>query len=127
MNSENLKIACELLSRATELFKAQRFDDGFRELEAALNLDPLYPPVISLLRDLYKQLPPEVQHRREDQALQNLKQIQDHMKNEVGKFHPSVMRFLYPNPFFVGLESGLYQRKIALMERIKNEKSSINC
>ncbi|MDN3504577.1 MAG: nicotinate phosphoribosyltransferase [Rhabdochlamydiaceae bacterium] len=56
-----------------------------------------------------------------------LKQIQDHMKREMEKFHPSVMRFLYPNPFFVGLESSLYETKIALMERIKNEKSSINC
>ncbi len=49
--------------------------------------------------------------------------IQKRAKEEIAAFHPSIMRLLYPNPYFVGLEQNLFESKLKMIEKISSENS----
>ncbi len=44
-----------------------------------------------------------------------LKEIRDKTLAELSQFHPATRRFLYPQPYFVGLEKSLYDLKLSLI------------
>lgn len=50
-----------------------------------------------------------------------LSQIRDLAISELDKFHPAIRRFLYPQPYFVGLEKSLYDLKHRLIEEVKRQ------
>lgn len=45
--------------------------------------------------------------------------IQKYAADQLATFHPSVRRFLYPQPYFVGLEQSLYEFKLNLIQSLK--------
>lgn len=47
--------------------------------------------------------------------LPSIYDIQKKTREEIAKFHPSIMRFLYPSPYFVGLEEGLFRSKLEMI------------
>lgn len=51
--------------------------------------------------------------------LPSLADIQKYSLAELEKFNPVIRRFLNPPPYFVGLEKTLYDRKLRLIEEIK--------
>jgi nicotinate phosphoribosyltransferase len=53
--------------------------------------------------------------------------IQKRAKEEIAAFHPSIMRLLYPNPYFVGLEQNLFESKLKMIEKICSENSFDHC
>ena len=53
--------------------------------------------------------------------LPSLLEIQAYAQEQIERFHPSITRFMYPNPYFVGLEKGLYDRKMIQIEKIQME------
>ena len=55
--------------------------------------------------------------------LPSLQQIQAKARQEINQFHPSIMRLLYPNPYFVGLEKNLFDFKAKMMEKISENSS----
>ena len=52
----------------------------------------------------------------------SLKQIQEKALLELSRFHPSMRRFLYPQPYFVGLEKSLYEKKLKLIRELKGSR-----
>jgi nicotinate phosphoribosyltransferase len=51
----------------------------------------------------------------------SLFEIQKKTQEELSKFHPTMRRFLYPQPYFVGLEKSLYEKKLHLIQTIKEK------
>lgn len=45
--------------------------------------------------------------------------IRKRTQEELSQFHPAMRRFLYPQPYFVGLEESLYARKLDLIRELK--------
>jgi len=45
--------------------------------------------------------------------------IRQRTLDELSRFHPAIRRFLYPQPYFTGLEKSLYNLKLKLIEEIK--------
>ena len=52
-----------------------------------------------------------------------LQQIRERTLQELGQFHPAIRRFLFPQPYFVGLEKSLYETKLRLIEDLKPKDS----
>lgn len=52
-------------------------------------------------------------------ALPSLDIIRKRTLDELGRFHPAIRRFLYPQPYFTGLEKSMYNLKVSLIEEIK--------
>jgi nicotinate phosphoribosyltransferase len=52
----------------------------------------------------------------------SLEEMKQRTCQELDKFHPSIRRFLYPQPYFTGFEQNLYQTKLALIKEIKERK-----
>ena len=50
-----------------------------------------------------------------------LAEIQEKTQAELSQFHPATRRFLYPQPYFVGLEKSLYETKLNLIRDLKNK------
>jgi nicotinate phosphoribosyltransferase len=50
-----------------------------------------------------------------------LAQIREEAKQELARFHPAMRRFLYPQPYFVGLEESVYETKLNLIRALKQE------
>lgn len=48
-----------------------------------------------------------------------LQEIRAHTLAELEHFAPAVRRFLYPEPYFVGLEKSVYNRKLELIESLR--------
>lgn len=48
----------------------------------------------------------------------SLFQIQQRVKEQLERFHPSIRRFLYPHPYFVGLDRSLYELKLNLIQTL---------
>ena len=53
-----------------------------------------------------------------------LKEIQEHCKAELSSFHKGVKRFVNPHAYVAGLESGLYDLKTELIEKIRRGGSA---
>lgn len=53
------------------------------------------------------------------QPLPNLQQIQQEVKNNLAKFHPTILRLLNPHRYPVGLESNLYKKKMEMILQFK--------
>ncbi len=49
----------------------------------------------------------------------SIQSIQAYAKAQLSQFHPATRRFLYPQPYFVGLEHSLYEMKLHLLRGIK--------
>ncbi len=49
----------------------------------------------------------------------SLKDIQKNTKENLSRFHPGIKRFLYPHQYIVGMEKTLYEKKIALIQEIR--------
>ena len=49
----------------------------------------------------------------------SLPEIQEKTQTELSQFHAATRRFLYPQPYFVGLEESLYETKLNLIRDIK--------
>ena len=50
----------------------------------------------------------------------SLHEIRAHTLEELEHFSPAVRRFLYPEPYFVGLEKSVYKRKLELIESLRS-------
>lgn len=48
-----------------------------------------------------------------------LAQIREKAQSELSRFHPATRRFLYPQPYFVGLENSLYETKLGILRELK--------
>jgi nicotinate phosphoribosyltransferase len=53
----------------------------------------------------------------------SLKEIREKTIVELSQFHPATRRFLYPQPYFVGLEKSLYELKLSLIHEIQTKVS----
>jgi len=97
------------------------YDIHYGPGERAIVIDPLDP-----LRVKY--MGQEVQHQdlllpifRKGKSVYlqpSLSQVQEKAKQDLDLFHPSVRRFLYPQPYFTGLEKKLYETKRKLIEEM---------
>ena len=88
------------------------------------SIDPLDP---TRLQTTY----PEMQHKdllvpimRDGKTIYKtppLSQIREKTLKELAEIHPAMRRFLYPQPYFVGLEKSLYETKLSLIREIKKK------
>lgn len=76
-----------------------------KSLEGIKNFKDLLIPIFRQGRALYKTPP--------------LKEIQEKAQNELRSFHPGIKRFFNPHQYIVGMEKGLYDFKIALIQSIR--------
>lgn len=53
----------------------------------------------------------------------SLKEIREKTFEELAMFHPGMRRFLYPQPYFVGLEKSLYEIKLKLIQELKQKRT----
>lgn len=95
------------------------------ELKGRLQfIDPLDPTRFQIANDdmRYRDLliPAYSQGKRIYQS-PTLKQIQKKAQDELAMLHPGMRRFLYPQPYFVGLEKSLYQKKLQLIADLKQK------
>lgn len=51
-----------------------------------------------------------------------LSQIREKTLFELSQFHPAMRRFLYPQPYFVGLEKSVYETRLSLIKELKGKK-----
>lgn len=51
----------------------------------------------------------------------SLQLMQEKAKKELKSFPPGVLRFLYPSPYFVGLEKKLFEKKLSLIEEYEKK------
>jgi nicotinate phosphoribosyltransferase len=51
-----------------------------------------------------------------------LKEVREKTLAELSQFHPATRRFLYPQPYYVGLEKSLYDLKLELIHEQQNKK-----
>lgn len=51
----------------------------------------------------------------------SLVEIREKTQLELSQFHPATRRFLYPQPYFVGLEKSLYETKLNLIRDLKKK------
>lgn len=51
----------------------------------------------------------------------SLQQIQNNTLRQLSQLHPAMRRFLYPQPYFVGLEQSLYDMKLGLIQGLKKK------
>ncbi len=85
-------------------------------------IDPLDPTNVRVVngalsfRDL---LIPVMRNGKRVYASPPLAQIRKSAQLELAQFHPAVRRFLYPQPYFVGLEERLYATKLNLISALK--------
>ncbi len=56
-------------------------------------------------------------------TLPSLHEIREKTIHELAQFHPATRRFLYPQPYFVGLEKSLYELKLRLIQEIQAKVS----
>jgi nicotinate phosphoribosyltransferase len=69
-------------------------------------------------RDL---LVPVMREGKRVYAAPSLDVIRARAQEELSQFHPATRRFLYPQPYFVGLEESLYTRKLDLIRELKTK------
>lgn len=95
------------LSQSKEIYAAIDPLDASRRQEVDIDVKykDLLIPMVAKGQVIYKTPP--------------LSQIRDRTYQELGKFDSSVLRFLYPNLYFVGLEETMYQKKLSLIKNIK--------
>lgn len=85
-------------------------------------IDPTNPvitkavPCNAKYRDL---LIPIFQHGKRVYQSPSLTAIQDKAFQQLREFPSEIQRFLYPEPYFVGLEHSIYERKKALIQAIR--------
>lgn len=85
-------------------------------------IDPLDPtatrmiPRSTAFKDL---LVPVIRAGKSVYQTPTLKQIREKTLMELSQLHPAMRRFLNPQAYFVGLEQGLYEKKLQLIREIK--------
>ena len=88
-------------------------------------IDPLDPTRWQTLSAgvKYKDLlVPVVRNGKRTYPLLPLEEIREKTLSELSQFHPATRRFLYPQPYFVGLEKSLYETKLHLIRELKGKK-----
>jgi nicotinate phosphoribosyltransferase len=56
-------------------------------------------------------------------TLPSLAEIRQKSRDDLANFHVGIKRFLYPHRYIVGMEQSLYDLKVGLIEKIRNESS----
>ncbi len=80
----------------------------WQTLPAEMKYKDLLVPIVRNGKRIYKSLP--------------LEEIREKTLSELSQFHPAMRRFLYPQPYFVGLEKSLYETKLHLIRESKGKK-----
>lgn len=78
----------------------------WQTLSAEMKYKDLLVPIVRKGKRVYPSLP--------------LNEIREKTLQELSLFPPSMRRFLYPQPYFVGLEKSLYETKLNLIRELKN-------
>lgn len=85
-----------------------------------LAIDPLDPTRMQQVRGEYSDLLiPVVRGGKSVYVSPSLLEIQEKALSDLALFHPATRRFLYPQPYFVGLEKSLYEIKLELIRELK--------
>lgn len=85
-------------------------------------IDPLDPTLWQTFSSQmqYKDLLiPVVRGGRRIYSSPSIHEIRKKASSELSQFHPSMRRFLYPQPYFAGLEKSLYETKLNLIRELK--------
>ncbi len=89
-------------------------------------IDPLDPTRSQLATDAlsYRDLlVPVFSKGKRIYSSASLKNIREKTFEELAMFHPAMRRFLYPQPYFVGLEKSLYETKLKLIQELKQKRT----
>lgn len=82
---------------------------SWQTISAETKYKELLVPIMRKGKTLYKTPP--------------LKQIREKTMTELSLIHPAMRRFLYPQPYFVGLEKSLYETKLSLIRELKRKNT----
>ncbi len=82
-------------------------------------LDPTNIQTISAKEKFTDLLVPVIRDGKMIYKTPSLKEIRDKTLQELSQLHPAMRRFLNPQPYFVGLEKSLYEKKLHLIREIK--------
>lgn len=82
-------------------------------------LDPTHMEQLSAETHYRDLLIPVVRNGKSVYTSPSIKQMQEKTGTELAQFHPAIRRFLYPQPYFVGLEKSLYDLKLKLIQELK--------
>lgn len=85
-------------------------------------LDPTRWEKISPDKKFKDLLVPIMREGRSVYKLPPLSQIREKTLAELEQLHPAMRRFLYPQPYFVGLEKSLYENKLNLIRELKERE-----
>jgi nicotinate phosphoribosyltransferase len=88
-------------------------------------IDPLDPTQSQTLSSEMKYkdlLVPIVRGGKRVYTSPSLPEIREKTISELSQFHPATRRFLYPQPYFVGLEKSLYENKLSIIQELKRKK-----
>jgi len=93
-------------------------------IKESLILDPFDPTVIKKIGDEQYEdlLLPVMRQGKAVYSSPPLSAMRERAARELGRFHPAARRFLYPQPYFAGLEKSLYDLKLSLIREIKGKK-----
>jgi len=100
------------------------YDDMHGKEEISRAIDPIDPSKEQQIDHQlmhHKLLIPMIEKGKIIYSCPSLQKVRERAAKELGKFDPSILRFLYPSPYFVGLEESLYQKKLALIAKIRRK------
>jgi len=84
-------------------------------------LDPMREQKIFASMQYKDLLIPVVRQGKKVYESPSLSQIREKTYRELSQFHPGMRRFLYPQPYLVGLEKSLNELKLKLIQEILNK------
>jgi len=84
-------------------------------------LDPMREQKIFASMQYKDLLIPVVRQGKKVYESPSLPQIREKTYRELSQFHPGMRRFLYPQPYLVGLEKSLNELKLKLIQEILNK------
>jgi nicotinate phosphoribosyltransferase len=93
--------------------------EGWKQPVLAIDhLDPSKMQEVDNGLEHQKLLIPMIQEGRLIYQSPSVSQIRIKTYEELSRFDPSILRFLSPSPYFVGLEKSLYDHKLSLIETL---------
>lgn len=109
--------------------------DGFARADALVDVRDSETKVVSIVHPLDSTHTRELDSSYESRELlvpifrkgkrvyesPSLFEIQDVARSQLSKFHRAVLRFLNPHTYPVGMEKRLYERKMALVSKVRQE------
>jgi len=85
-------------------------------------IDLFEPAIVKKMQDSWKSedlLKPILRQGKSVYEHPPLSQIRERTLQELERFQPGIRRFLYPQKYFYGLESSLYQKKLAMIGALR--------